>query len=416
MTVRSRRFVLAGLIVVGCYHAPAEFSHPADRSWQSAATPPVSGAALGCDAAIVAVLERDPTLRAARAGRAVAQRDVDAAGRWDGPELRLSDNLRDFANEWKAELRFPLPGPGVSGAENSAAEARVQLTAAEVRALEVQVAQGIRAAHADLAFVAARALLDREAAAAALRRAELVAERATAGTATAVAAMEAKLVAVAAEDTSRATEREVARHRERLTTRVGSPPDALVQCTAPRTTAGNSEVHPTIAIALAQAWESDAVAFAESRAAWIWPTFAQVGWAADTAGNNRQDRILVEVGIALPFPGADDGDVARSLAEQHRLAAEATRIAVGSAVDEAESMWREARAQRAALEARQGEIDAAAALLARAESAGAAPDELSTLSKRLRDHSRALAESEHALARAAAEVFAARGLAVQGPP
>jgi hypothetical protein len=413
--VNARPAVLrlgACLLLTGCYQAPGDLrpDSPA-RSRESAPADVERATPQSCDAALGAILSRDPTLRAARAGLPVARADVEAAGAWDPLELRAGDNLRDLGGESKVELRLRLPGPGVAGAETSAAEARVELTSAEIRALEVEVAQAARIAHADLRLAAASAHLAHAAAAEAHQNAELLIQRARAGTATAVGAAEARLAASAADDAAAAADRKALRLRSRWAARVGAPPEENGTCAAPDPASAKLEANPSVAAARAEAWEADATAFAEARSQWIWPTYAQLGWSNDSAGNRREDRIVFEFGIALPWPGDDAGDVAAAEATQRREAAEAAIVTAQSAIGVATATYAEALAAREDLEKRQAEIDEATALLTRGQAAGAAPNELAGLSKRLREHQKALAEADHDVAVAAAELHAALGFA-----
>lgn len=402
----------ACVLLSGCYHPPralrpdAPAVVPPAAASEVAATNPQS-----CDAALVAILARDPVLRAARAGLPVARVEVAAAGAWDPLELRGGDNLRDLGGETKVELRLRLPGPGVAGAETSAAEARVELTAAEIRALEVEVALAARTAHADLILAGATARLAAAAAAEARQNAELLTQRARAGTATAVGEAEARLAAAAADDAAAAAERAHLRHRARWQARAGALPAEADPCAAPESASARLEAHPAVAAARAEAWEADANAFAENRSSWIWPTYAQLGWSKDSAGNQRQDRIIFEFGIALPWPGDDAGDVATAEAEHRREAAEAAVVVARGAIEKATADLADAQAIRADLLKRQVDVDAATTLLSRGQAAGAAPNELGGLSKRLREHQRALAEADHTVALAAAELHAALGFA-----
>lgn len=402
----------ACLLLTGCYHPPRELRPDAPAPEPEA--PPASAESAmprTCDAALGAILARDPTLRAARAGLPVARADVDAAGTWDPLELRAGDNLRDLGGESKVELRLRLPGPGVPGAEASAAEARVELTSAEIRALEVAVAEAARIAHADLRLAAERARLAHAAATEAHQNADLLTQRARAGTATAVGETEARLAASAADDAAAAADRTATRLRSQWAARAGAEPAENDTCTAPDLASAKLEANPAVAAARAEAWEADATAFAEARSQWIWPTYAQLGWAKDSAGNQRQDRIVFEFGIALPWPGDDAGDVAAAEATHRREAAEATVSNTRRAIAAATAEYAEAQGARTDLAKRQAEIDEATALLSRGQAAGAAPSELAGLSKRLREYQKALAEADHAVAVAAARLHAALGLA-----
>jgi outer membrane protein TolC len=403
----------ACLLLTGCYHPPRELrpEAPAPAPEAPAANEESVVTQKSCDAALAAILARDPTLRAARAGLPVARADVDAAGGWDPLEIRVGDNLRDLGRESKVELRLRLPGPGVPGAESSAAEARVELTSAEIRALEVEVAEAARIAHADVRLAAERARLAQAAAAEAHQTADLLTQRARAGTATAVGETEARLAAIAADAAATAAERTAARLRHQWVSRAGAQPIENDTCAAPDPASAKLEANPAVAAARAEAWEADATAFAEARSQWIWPSYAQLGWAKDSSGNQRQDRIVFEFGIAIPWPGDDSGDVAAAEATHRREAADATVASARSAIQAATVQYAEAQAARADLAERQTEIDGATALLTRGQAAGAAPSELAGLSKRLREHQKALAEADHAVAVAAAELHAALGLA-----
>lgn len=413
MNTRAVALLLAGL--GGCYHPPADLrpDAPATGSGRLEGGPaPSEPAARGCDAALAVLLERSPLLRAARGGAAVTRADVASAGAWEAPEIRAGDNLRDLGRESEIALRIRWPGPGVGGAEVSAAEARGALSAAEVQALEVEVARDARLAHAEWRRATHRARLARAAAADATRRAELLAQRLKAGTATAVAHAAARLEASAAEEAARADERRADRLARAWAARTGAAPAAGDRCAPPMPRETDSDVpHPAVAAARAQAWEADAIAFAERRSQWIWPTYVQLGWVEDSAGGQRQDRIQLQFGLALPLPGADTGDRATAEAEHKREVAEATIEATRSAVEAARAAYEAAVADRAALEARQPDLDAAAALLSRGEAAGASPDELSGLARRIRDAQQAVAEAEYDVDVAAAELAAALGMA-----
>lgn len=414
-----RRCLAKGVVLTflgGCYHPPAALRPDAEapRPAPSTAADSAPARPRGCDASLAVLLDRAPLLRAARQGAAVGRADVAAAGAWDAPEIRAGDNLRDFGQESEIALRLRLPGLGVPGAETSAAEARAVLSAAEVRALEVEFALEARLAHAELRRATRHARLARAAAADAARRLELLGQRLQAGTATAVSHAAARLESATATDVADAADRRALRLASLWAARTGAPPLDGDRCAPPAGTPDVAATHPAIAAARAEAWEADAAAFAERRGQWIWPTFVQLGWVEDSAGGQRRDRIQLQFGIALPLPGQDAGDLATAEAEHKRAVADATVDATRSAVRAAHADYEAAVEDRSRLDARRADVDAAAALLARGEAAGASPDELASLAKRLRDHEDGVIEADYAVDVAAAELAAALGLAA-GP-
>lgn len=423
MTPPLRVRWLLALTLVGCYHPPTRPVGEAGPrvvppSEPTRAPEPVPSGqttnALGCEAAVARVLRMDATLEAARAGLPVARTARRAAGRLPDPEVRLSDNVRDLGQETRVDLRFRIDPLGSGSAEKAAAEAGERLSEAETAALEVDVARETRVAFADVRFRERRLETLRAEVAALRADAQLAEERARAGLITAVALEEARLGLAASESALSSAERsQVARVRA-LELRVGAPVDPAGACmepVAPAAQAGATSPPPDVRAAWADADAADAEAFVEARSAWVWPTYAQVSWSRDKAGNNREDRILVEVGIALPWPGTDGGDVAEARARHAEATASALQRQAASRLETAEATLAGARADREAIQALRPAVELSRALLEKGRSVLAPASDLAALAKRLRQYELSVADAEQAIAVAEADVLAARGLA-----
>ena len=405
----------AALALSACYHPPpapvlAPIQIPVGPPPAADATP--GPGAVSCDALVSAFLARDPTLRAARAGLPVARAAADAAGPFPSPEVRFHDDLRDIGQQPAVDLRLRLPKPGVADGKQRAAEARVVLSEAQVRVLEIEVARKARRAHADLVLAAGRARLSQEAASAAAAEADLVAQRERAGVATAVSLSRVRLNAETRRLQAEADTSELDVLRTALESQSGVRPDdtQLCQPPAPLKTVDPAE-HPAVQAAQARARSADAESFAAERAGWIWPAFFQIGWQRDAEGKTRRDPIIAEFGVVIPLPGADASDVARAKASKTADAVGFEAERVRADVLRTAAAWQAATAHADALGRTSPELDAARALLTRGEAVGAAPAELAELRSALRDRAWALAQAQHAVAWAAADYQAAVGVA-----
>lgn len=379
-----RRLLCIGLCLAGCYEGPTRLVLPPD------APPPV--ALDGCESLARFAVAHHPTLRAARAGVAVARAEADALTASDPPSLRLRDDLRHPGRRWRVGLEVPLGVPGEGAARAAQGRARVHLTEAQVRLAEAEVAAAARADHVDWRRARAAHTYAAQRAEDAAQRVTMLQTRVAAGTATTLALEAERLDARSLRADAAAAATRLAEAEARV--RAWAQQTAVGEAACASAPAAPDE-HPRVRAARA-AWRSaHAEAAADDRAAWPFFDRLAVLWDAEAQGD---DRLLLSVELPLPWFGRRaeaEASAARATAAEAEVAA-ADR-AVRDALAEAEATA--ASAARAA--AAQDDVEAAEALLRRA--AEAPTDAAEVLALR-----RAVSRLRHAAQRAALDLEAAQ--------
>jgi cobalt-zinc-cadmium efflux system outer membrane protein len=310
----------------------------------SASTGPLT---LDEDRAVALALVGNPTLRAFRLERGVAEGEVLAAGAIANPELRLEvthlQNRKLSELGWGVGLEWAPPQPAVRTARRAAAEAHREEIEHAIREREWALASDVRASFAGLVGADERARLT----GAALKvRDELraaIESRVGRGAAT---RFDADLSALALAEAQRLVDQSVlsrAQAERALAAAIGLEPDTKIAlppsaasaeppALAPATCAELQDKvieHPALAQAAAHVVMADDLARVEHAARWPWFKFMAVPRVRRNEFFGHETDFVVGVNVLLPLFDWNTGRIRAAEAARDRARAELTADADG---------------------------------------------------------------------------------------
>jgi len=361
---------------------------------------------LGCDEAVQAVLARYDTRVDAGSGAASA-----SIAPWLAPpEIRVRSDLGTRDQESRVGVRMPVPVPGVPSARAKADGARAAHAAAAAQVVRAELSADVRKEYA----LARRARRDREVservAGVAHARASAVARLTESGGATALDRETAVLQAAAADDAAVRARREEQTAVQAIVTRTGVAPALEAEACASVPAAMADEAlaqNPQLRMAQEDLAAAEADALLSKRRQWVWPSFVEMSWVHEEA--RRQDGVLFQAGVEVPFPGS--GVSAPEVRRQELdLERRVTEGRVRAEVERARARYDDAQATVQRLDAEAARLDGARALAARADRAGAVPEDVWNLEREIAAWERRKIEAEYQAAIAGIELRLALGM------
>ncbi|MBI4516369.1 MAG: TolC family protein [Deltaproteobacteria bacterium] len=351
--------------------------------------------AADCDSVVAAAVAEDPAIRAAQAAVSEARAGASALRWLDPPEVRLRSDAATRNDQARLGVRWPLPGPGVASASAQAAQAREAMALAEVDALAARTAAAVRADCAELRHAREQRELSEHLMTAAARHSQAVQTRTSAGISTALAEEHALLDAAEAQEQAlqaRAREDAAVTAMRRWT----AEPLALDRhvCIAPAEINAEDAAgrHPSVRLARAAVLAAESEDLAVQRRHWLWPSFVQVSWVRELS--ERHDGVLVETGVKLPLPDKETAASAARL-DTRRFELQAAERRAEAEITAAAAAAGEAAAAVNRMEAGADSLARAQALVGSGTEAGADPQELWRLDRRLAERRQRLSTARY---------------------
>ncbi|MBI2686319.1 MAG: TolC family protein [Acidobacteria bacterium] len=309
---------------------------------------------LTMDEAVTRALASHPDLTAARAARAVAAFQIQAARALPTPEFKIIANnfsLDPDISELRNSVAWTWvpPRPRELRFKTEVAQARQRSVDAEIRTAEARIAAAVRHAYRRAALAAERAEL--AAAMLALRGSvvEVTRRQVATGLKEAVEVDLAELAHADAEAAHHRLQSAAGLERRRLA-RLLDPSGALnftlVKEFAPAVSPAQQN-RPELAQAAAACEQSDAATRLANNAVYPWLSSAQVTRRIGAA-SGRPGAWGFQVGVELPiFRSAAKGEarVASAAARQCRLLEQALQLRVRQELEEATAQWQAATAE-----------------------------------------------------------------------
>lgn len=333
---------------------------------------PIPETGLSETRAVELALEHDAGLKALRAEFRVAEAEIDNAGQFDNPEIRVTQfRVRDLADGTPSvdlSLRAPIPRPGEIDALVAEAQAAAAVAEAEVATGSRRVASEVRLLFQELL------LLDAETQAALAsveirsRLLELVTKQAQSGLTTKVDLAYAELALEQARQEHMMLKAQRISARIALLERLGLRTDIELALDAPKIDPERApeplgameelieealKNRPALVAAAARIDLAAAVAYQERVKAWPWFSFVEIGY---DIGPDPVEGTEWSFGMAVELPlfSTNSGGIAVAEAEQHRVASEFD-AEVEAVVRSVQKRYRQAtEALNALLEASQG--------------------------------------------------------------
>lgn len=317
---------LAGLLLAGCFHAPAYSPQRSVATWremQTARAPTraepgakdtKAGDALTAEQAYALALANNPELAVVEAGAAVAEAEIGAAKQLDNPTLRITNFQIDDTVAGRPGvnlgLRAPIPRPGTLRARAQGARMAAEAAKGETDDARRQLRARVYALFARMALL--RADIEEVTKAAALRdeRRKQISARVDRQVATQVDLSLAELAHAETVDETDRLRGELARTEAELDRVVGpgGPHTYVVDAGELRTTDlaldGDALVEqalrarPELRAGQTRVGEAKALHYLEKSKAWPWLSWAQVNYYV----NNNSTASAFGFGLALDLP------------------------------------------------------------------------------------------------------------------
>jgi cobalt-zinc-cadmium efflux system outer membrane protein len=218
--VRAIAPILAFLAILAAEVCPIEAVRQQDTLPQNGQ----NGAELSLPAALTLALEHNPSLIAARLGRAVSAADIDVARERPNPDFTFEGERE--TPHYAFGVTLPLELGGKRGRRTAVASATAEAAAAEIARAEIEVRAQVRRTFYETLAAEQRVVLARELASLAVRARDAAQARLDAGDAPRLDLLQAELALARAQNELATRDSERVAFRVELNALLGLPPAA----------------------------------------------------------------------------------------------------------------------------------------------------------------------------------------------